>query len=272
MVLVLCLGLLAAARGLSAESASRPATVFTHLGPAPRDGSRFKNLDPSFHRASHWTQVRFAILGFFSLFTAPRREPLPAALVDAPLLWNNHHDATVTWIGHSTVLVQLDGLNILTDPNWSPRTGLLRGRIGVGRHTPPGLTFDQLPPIDVVLISHDHYDHLDEPTVRQLAVRWNPLFVVPLRIEGWLRDRGNTNVQELDWGQSVSINGVLFVCTPAQHGSGRTLFDQGHRLWASWAVIGSKRFYFGGDTGYAEHFKEIGEELGPFDLAALPIG
>src|SRR5262249_27352142 len=187
-----------------------------------------------------------------------RSEPLPAAIVDLPLPWNNHHDATVTWIAHSTVLVQLDGLNILTDPNWSRRTGPLEGRIGVGRHTPPGLTFDQLPPIDVALISHDHYDHLDEPTVRQLAARWNPRSVRPRGIKAWLRARGITNVTELDWGQSLSIKDVRFVCTPAQHGSGRTLFDQGHRLWASWAVIGSQRFYFGGDSGYAAHFKEIG--------------
>src|SRR5262249_16599534 len=151
-------------------------------------------------------------------------------------------------------------------------TGPLGGRVGVRRYTPPGLSFDQLPPIDVVLISHDHYDHLDEATVRRLAEQWNPRFIVPLGIKAWLADRAVTNVQELDWGESLTVGGGRFVCTPAQHGSGRTPLDQGHRLWASWVVIGSQRFYFGGDSGYADHFALIGQELGPFDLAALPIG
>jgi len=142
----------------------------------------------------------------------------------------------------------------------------------VRRYTPPGIAFDDLPPIDFVLISHDHYDHLDEPTVRRLAHTFDPLFVVPLGIKAWLADRGITNAVELNWGESVTVKGLTVVCTPAQHGSGRTVIDQGRRLWSSWAVLGSKRFYFGGDTGYYRHFGETGERLGPFDLAALPIG
>jgi hypothetical protein len=101
--------------------------------------------------------------------------------------------------------------------------------------------------------------------VKNLAAKFNPRFVVPLGIKKWLADRGITNAVELNWGQSVKIGGLTVVCTPAQHGSGRTLTDQGRRLWASWAVLGSKRFYFAGDTGYYEHFKEIGDALGPFD-------
>jgi Predicted Zn-dependent hydrolases of the beta-lactamase fold len=131
---------------------------------------------------------------------------------------------------------------------------------------------EDLPPIDFVLISHDHYDHLDEPTVRRLSELFNPTFVVPWGIKAWLADRGITNAVELGWGQSVSLKGLTIVCTPAQHGSGRTMVDQGRRLWASWAVLGSQRFYFAGDTGYYSHFKDIGDALGPFDLAALPIG
>jgi N-acyl-phosphatidylethanolamine-hydrolysing phospholipase D len=244
------------------------------LGPAPRDTATFRNLDPEFRRASNWTRARFALLGMISLLGSEKRhfDPLPAAAVDTAGLARNRRQATVTWVGHSTLLVQLDGLNILTDPNWNTRTGPLSGHIGVGRYTPPGVAFDDLPPIDVVLISHDHYDHLDEPTVRRLAARFNPRFVVPLGIKAWLGDRGITNVDELDWGQTISIGQVTIVCTPAQHGSGRALIDHGKRLWSSWAVIGSKRFYFGGDSGYAGHFKLIGDELGPFDLAALPIG
>jgi L-ascorbate metabolism protein UlaG (beta-lactamase superfamily) len=108
--------------------------------------------------------------------------------------------------------------------------------------------------------------------VRRLAAHFSPTFVVPLGIKAWLGERGIDNVIELDWGEHAITHGLTIVCTPAQHGSGRTLTDQARRLWASWAVIGSKRFYFGGDTGYAAHFERIGVALGPFDLAALPIG
>jgi len=272
-MVVLCLGIMAADRTAPAIENGRPPGPGSRLGPAPHEATGFKNLDPNFQRASNLLRTRLAMLSLFSLIGSPRHfEALPAATVDTALLWSNSHKATATWIGHSTVLIQLDGLNILTDPNWSPRTGLLKGHIGVRRYTPPGLAFEQLPPIDVVLISHDHYDHLDEPTVRRLAARFNPRFLVPLGIKAWLADRDITNVEELDWGESVVIGGVAFVCTPAQHGSGRTLLDQSRRLWASWAVIGTQRFYFGGDSGYARHYKDIGKELGPFDLAALPIG
>ena len=276
VIVVALLGLAAMTTGREApaiESGRQVAALGARLGPAPHEVTGFKNLDPNFRRASNWTRTRIAVLGMFSLIGSPRHfAPLSAEDVDTSLLWRNHRNATATWVGHSTVLIQLDGINILTDPNWSPRTGPLQGRIGVRRYTPPGVPFDQLPSIDVALISHDHYDHLDEPTVRRLAARFNTRFLVPLGIKAWMADRGITNVQELDWGESVEIGGVTFVCTPAQHGSGRTMFDQSKRLWASWAVIGTQRFYFGGDTGYASHFKDIGKALGPFDLAALPIG
>ncbi len=240
---------------------------------APRKDGTFRNLDPDFRRASDWTRVRFYLLGFSSLLTGARHfEPLPSAPPDLKALRRNHHGATVTWIGHSTLLVQLDGVNLLTDPIWSQRMGPLSGTVGVRRFTPPAIALEDLPPIDVVLISHDHYDHLDEPTVLRLAEAFNPLFVVPLGIKEWLADRGITNVVELDWSESISIKGLHIVCAPAQHGSGRSLTDGGRRLWASWAVIGTKRFYFAGDSGYASHFEMIGHALGPFDLAALPIG
>jgi N-acyl-phosphatidylethanolamine-hydrolysing phospholipase D len=241
---------------------------------APRheDGA-FRNLDPDFHRASNWTRARFYLLGLASIASSARKfEPLPTATPDVRMLRENRTEATVTWVGHSTLLVQLDGVNLLTDPVWSHRLGPLSGTVGVTRFTPPGIPFDDLPPIDVVVISHDHYDHLDEPTVRRLARTFHPLFVVPLGIKAWLADRGITNVVELDWSESVKVKGVEIVCAPAQHGSGRSLIDGGRRLWASWAVIGSQRFYFGGDSGYASHFELIGRLLGPFDLAALPIG
>ncbi len=266
-LLLLVLALLVGAREASPQQ-----SVFAGLSPAPRSGSTFRNLDPEYHRASLWTRARSLIVGGTWLVGERRVEPLPIVKPDAAALRDNASQATVTWIGHSTLLVQLDGVNFLTDPTWASRSGPFSGLVGVGRYTPPAIAFDDLPRIDFVLISHDHYDHLDEPSVRRLARQFHPRFVVPLGIKKWLEDRGITNVVELNWGDSVTIGGLTVVCMPAQHGSGRTLLDQGRRLWASWAVLGSKRFYFAGDTGYYHHFKDIGEALGPFDLAALPIG
>jgi N-acyl-phosphatidylethanolamine-hydrolysing phospholipase D len=247
-------------------------TAVAGFTPAPHVGSAFKNLDPNYRRAPMWMRVRAFVVGATWLASEHRVAPLALAPPHPQALRDNSRRATVTWIGHSTVLVQLDGFNFLTDPTWAERTGPFSGLIGVRRYTPPGIRFEDLPPIDFVLISHDHYDHLDEGTVRRLASKFNPLFVVPLGIKAWLADRGITNVVELDWGESVRVGKLTLVCAPAQHGSGRTLIDQGRRLWASWAVLGSQRFYFGGDSGYYRHFKEIGDALGPFDLAALPIG
>ena len=242
------------------------------LAGAPRAGHAFKNLDPAYRRASYYERLHSLIIGGTWLVPESRVAPLASVAPNLPALRQNTHDATVTWIGHSTLLVQLDGVNFLTDPTWARRSGPFDGLVGVRRFTPPLMRLEDLPRIDFVLISHDHYDHLDEPTVRRLAEVFNPTFLVPLGIKAWLADRGITNAIELSWGQSVKVKGVTIVCSPAQHGSGRTIVDQGRRLWASWAVLGSQRFYFAGDTGYYSHFKEIGDALGPFDLAALPIG
>jgi N-acyl-phosphatidylethanolamine-hydrolysing phospholipase D len=248
-----------------------PAAV-AGLPSAQRVGSAFRNLDPDYKRASMWIRARSFILGATWLVGEHRVAPLSLAPVDAKALRDNSGRATATWIGHSTVLVQLDGLNFLTDPTWADRSGPFNGLVGVSRYTPPGIRFDELPLIHFVLVSHDHYDHLDEATVVRLARTFNPRFLVPLGLRTWFEDRGITNVVELNWGESVTVGGLKVVCTPAQHGSGRTLADQGRRLWASWAVLGSKRFYFAGDTGYYRHFRDIGDALGPFDLVALPIG
>jgi N-acyl-phosphatidylethanolamine-hydrolysing phospholipase D len=274
-VLLLALALAVSAGQASPQAVpaalSNPAAV-VGLTPAQRVGSAYKNLDPEYRRASAWARARSFILGATWLVGETRVAPLALAPTDVGALRAKSDRATVTWIGHSTVLVQLDGLSFLTDPTWADRSGPFNGLVGVSRYTPPGIRFDDLPPIDFVLISHDHYDHLDEATVLQLARTFNPRFLVPLGLKTWLEDRGIRNAVELNWGESVTIGGLKIVCTPAQHGSGRTLVDQGRRLWASWAVLGSKRFYFAGDTGYYRHFKEIGDALGPFDLAALPIG
>jgi N-acyl-phosphatidylethanolamine-hydrolysing phospholipase D len=203
---------------------------------------------------------------------APRGRATAVLPNDGEDLRANGQHPTVTWVGHSTFLVQMDGVNILTDPHWGDRASPV-DFAGPHRMVPPGLAFDDLPPIHAVVISHDHYDHLDAQTVDRLARRDHPRFFVPLGIKAWLGERGITNVVELDWWGRAEFQGLTFVCTPAQHSSGRGLTDQYLRLWSSWAILGpDRRFFFAGDTGYDARLKAIGERLGPFDLAALPIG
>jgi N-acyl-phosphatidylethanolamine-hydrolysing phospholipase D len=194
---------------------------------------------------------------------------------DGALLRANAGDGApnVTWIGHATVLVQMDGATFLTDPIWSERASPV-GFAGPKRAQPPGIALDALPAIDFVLISHDHYDHLDVDTLRALALR-SPatLFVAPLENAPTLREAGVENLVELDWGGSLEVAGLRVVCLPTQHWSGRSLFDRRVTLWGSFAVLGPQhRFYFAGDTGYFPGFTEIGAAYGPFDLAAMPIG
>lgn len=203
----------------------------------------------------------------------PARGQAPPVLPnDGAELRANGTNPTVTWIGHATLLVQLEGVNVLTDPNWSERTSPV-AFAGPRRLVPPGMRFEDLPPIHAVVISHDHYDHLDAGTVERLAREHRPRFFVPLGMKAWLADRGATDVVELDWWQSADLRGVRFTCTPAQHSSGRALHDQNLRLWGSWVIAGGDRkLWFAGDTGYSPALREIGRRLGPFDMAAVPIG
>ena len=229
----------------------------------------FRNLDSSYSytmTGRAWGLVRRA----FSRAPARGTPPVRLANDGAELRANGTHP-TITWVGHATLLVQLAGVNILTDPNWSEHVG--PPILGVNRLVAPGIHFEDLPRIQAVVISHDHYDHLDLPTVQRLAREHDPTFFVPLGVGAWLAERGITNVVELDWWQNRPFHGLSFTATPAQHSSGRGLFDQNERLWASWVITGAgKRFFFGGDTGYTPALAEIGRRLGPFDVAALPIG
>jgi len=180
---------------------------------------------------------------------------------------------TVTWVGHSTFLVQMGALNILTDPIWSATAGPLPG-VGARRLVAPGCDFDALPPIDIVLLSHNHYDHCDDATVRRLvaahpAARW----VTTLGLAAWLARRGARHVVELDWWEETDAAGARIACLPAQHFSARSPFDRWRTLWGSFAVrAGGRSVYFGGDSGYHPEFTAIGGEYGPFDLSLLPIG
>jgi len=232
----------------------------------------FQNTNPEFTAPGRWVRTKFFVSRIWATTFHPRSADLPRAENDGRALRENRSEATLTWVGHSTLLVQLDGVNLLTDPHWSNRASPF-SFAGPRRVTPPGIRFEDLPPIDLVLISHDHYDHLDVATVKRLAADHRPLFLVPLGLKAWFADLGISSVEELDWWQSRSFNGLTFACLPAQHFSARSFWDRNRRLWSGWAVLGrEKRLFFGGDTGYYDLFKEIGRRWGPFDLAAISIG
>jgi N-acyl-phosphatidylethanolamine-hydrolysing phospholipase D len=182
-------------------------------------------------------------------------------------------EIAITWVGHSTLLVQLGPVNILTDPVWSDRASPWRS-LGPRRLVPPGIPIDALPPIDIVLLSHNHYDHLDAWTVRTLATaqpraRW----VVPLRLAGVVRSLGVRDVEELDWWDDLRIGDATVACTPARHFSARTPLDRNRTLWCGYAVATvAGRFFYAGDTGLHPEFARIGERFGPFVVSAIPIG
>jgi len=189
---------------------------------------------------------------------------------DPAALKNNKTDFTITWIGHSSLLIQIDGMNILTDPVWSERVSPV-SFAGPKRVVPPGLAFEDLPVIDMVIISHDHYDHLDKDTIERLGNK--SFYLLPLGLGEFFEQLNITNYQELDWWADIRINKIRFVCVPAQHFSGRTMFDRNKTLWCGWVLeSNSAKIYYAGDTGYFPGFKEIGSRLGPFDVAAIPIG
>ena len=238
-----------------------------------RLNDRFRNINPAFVEPTEWQRMKFIASRIWSTTLHPRTSPLVAMENDGTMLRSNDATPTATWIGHATLLIQLDGLNILTDPHWSDRASPV-SFAGPKRLVPPGLRFEHLPPIHLVLISHDHYDHLDVQTVRRLARLHRPQFLVPLRLQQWFEEMEVPNVRELDWWDSQKIQDSVVTCVPVQHFSGRTLWDRNRRLWSGWAVQGnSGHFFFAGDTGYyPELFKEIRRRLGAFDLAAIPIG
>ena len=200
---------------------------------------------------------------------------LPLAVGPSAVIHPRQTDGALraTWVGHSTVLLQIGAMNVLTDPIWSERASPLSWA-GPRRLVPPAIPLSSLPPIDVVLLSHDHYDHLDASTVRTLAAahpaaRW----VAPLGVGALLTALGVPQVVELDWWQSTRAADTTVTAVPAQHFSGRSLHNRDHTLWAGFAIATEGwRVLFGGDTGYHPEFAEIGRRLGPFDLALLPIG
>jgi L-ascorbate metabolism protein UlaG (beta-lactamase superfamily) len=199
----------------------------------------------------------------------------PLAENDPEFLQANHTQNTLTWIGHATLLLQLAGKNILTDPHFSERTSPVQWA-GPKRVVPPGLSLAELPPIDMVVISHDHYDALDEDSIIQLHHRPGgdaTTFLVPLGLKKWFEKRGIRRVIELDWWDRHRLDNLEIIAVPVQHWSKRALTTRNQTLWAGWVILAADlRFFFAGDSGYCPHFKEIGKTFGPFDLAAIPIG
>ena len=182
-------------------------------------------------------------------------------------------EETITWLGHASFLLRIGKKTILIDPFLTDRASPLSWA-GPKRYVPPGISVENLPPIDIILVSHNHYDHLDAETVETIANKKHIQVVLPLGLKSFFIERGYQKVKELDWEEEILIDGISIHSLPAVHDSIRSTSDKNKTLWCSWSIVTpAKRVFFAGDTGYSETiFKKIGEQRGPFDLALLPIG
>ncbi|MCG8669509.1 MAG: MBL fold metallo-hydrolase [Pseudomonadales bacterium] len=216
-------------------------------------------------------------LGFFSLFEqAPWPEWIESTQSPVPHERVYGDKVSVTFINHSTVLVQLDGVNILADPVFSDRVSPFNFA-GPKRVRKPGVALEDLPPIDLIIISHNHYDHLDIQTLKNIVARQPqdqaPLIVAGLGNGGYFELEKMPNYKDLDWNQSVTLKGIEVIFTEARHRSGRGISDQMRTLWGSFLLKTSHgEIYFAGDTGYGPHFKDLSKQFGDIELAFLPIG
>jgi L-ascorbate metabolism protein UlaG (beta-lactamase superfamily) len=231
------------------------------------DGKRFYNPDapqaPGLLDALRWKLTS-------------RPEPSPRFISDVeqsiPLRRVEGSGLRTTLVNHSTVLLQQWGCNILTDPIWSERASPLSWA-GPRRRRNPGVSWDNLPPIDAVLISHNHYDHLDLPTLCRLAPRGDSTFIVPVGVARLLRSENIGPAHELDWGESISLQGFTIHSVPAMHFSSRGIFDRNRTLWCGYVIECRDRLvYFAGDTAFGYHFAQIRETFGSPQVALLPIG
>jgi len=244
-------------------------TGFRHSGPVQPhfDGRKFANLDP----IKPWS------LAVYKWLLTRKGQPWPqwieASPGPTPPSRISSDDLRVTFINHATVLIQTAGLNIITDPVLSPRVGPFFW-LGSKRVRRPGLDFDQIPKIDLILISHDHYDHMDRPTIHKLVNRDQPQIISGLGVDKTLKHNGIKNAQTLDWWQSLDFNSeVKITFTPSQHFSGRGLLDQDSTLWGSFVIsCPYGNIYFAGDSGYNKHYQMVQKRFHKIDFAILPIG
>jgi len=256
-----CAALGASARGDRLERMER--------SPHYRDG-KFHNTHPQ--QDDLWTMLKKWVRGSDAV-TAPTGEVPVVARTAADFDPAPASGLRITWLGHSTALIEIDGRRFLTDPQWSRRNSPVQW-IGPVRFFPSPLPLDELPALDAVIVSHDHHDHLDPAAVEVLNAREVP-FVVPLGVGAHLELWGvpRSRITELDWGEQTAVNGIAVHCTESRHFSGRGLLDRDATLWAGFALVGPRhRVYYSGDTALFPELAEIGARLGPFDATLIEIG
>lgn len=233
------------------------------------NGSTFKNLNGA-EAKSPWEALKWSLRRDPGPWTELTKEDFAFAEKPADRVYD---ELKITFVNHATFLIQTGGLNILTDPVWSDRVSPL-SFVGPKRMRPPGLKFEDLPEIDLVILSHNHYDHLDLPTLRKLDSLYRPDFIVPLGVDLFLNQKGIQNTSALDWWDQVIVSKNLNVhSVPAQHFSARGLFDQSKTLWAGYVLktqLGN--VYFAGDTGYGDFFADIKKSFGSIKVGLIPIG
>ncbi|WP_102143384.1 MBL fold metallo-hydrolase [Mycobacterium hubeiense] len=264
---------LRALHGAPAALGASPAEIqaVARRSPHYRDGA-FVNIDPASTLSLDREQQRLLIRELVDARNTGR-PPGPIPLAEQATTDVTAAGLAVSWYGHSSALVEVDGYRVLADPIWSRRCSPSR-TVGPERMHEVPVPLEALPAVDAVVVSHDHYDHLDIDTITGLARTQRAPFVVPLGVGAHLRKWGipEDRIVELDWHESHQIGELTLVCTPARHFSGR-LFTRNTTLWASWVIVGPRhRAFFGGDTGYTKSFAEIGADHGPFDLTLLPVG
>ena len=228
------------------------------------DGRRYFNPNGA-NGPSLWTVPRM-------LLTRRARWPvsIPVQPRKPPSVPENQ--VALTFIGHATFLLQAAGTNILTDPVYADRASPSQST-GPRRVRAPGVRFEDLPPVSIVLLSHNHYDHCDLGALLELKRRFEPTFITPIGNRHLLRSVGIDSVEELDWWNASTRSSIPITLTPAQHNSARGMFDRNHALWGGFLIeVAGKRIFFTGDSGYGPHFEEIRRRLTPIDLALLPIG